>query len=232
MPKLRRTPYYLKQKQKLVKSGYDIALLDNIEEVLANNTILPQDFAVKHHDHRLQGKLKCFQELHVKAKSDNWVVVYYRDGENVTLHYTGGHDGMRKLQCSTCIQSTTDLTSSIFFKHYNVYTDLMHQILEDTFYQSVLEYICDKNMTYPSDAKEFDKLSEEQLADIIVEINALLVKAYKRIDRIANTLSRKQITDPDIENIWQDIKKDDLPYLDMLDDLALIASKELVDYIY
>ncbi len=138
---------------------------------------------------------------------------------------------MKKLQCSTYIQSTTDSIYASFLKHYSDFTDIMKQILEDAFYQSALEYICNMIMTYPANAKEFDELSEEQLADIVVEVNTLLVKAYKRIDRIANTLSRKQITDPDIKNIWQDIKQNDLRYLAWLDILILKASEKLADYI-
>lgn len=71
------------------KRGFDIALLDEIIERIANRERLDP----KYHDHQLVGQRKCYRECHIKP---DWLLIYAVDDEKqlIVLVDTGTHSDL------------------------------------------------------------------------------------------------------------------------------------------
>jgi mRNA interferase YafQ len=71
---------------KLRKSGYDISLLDEAIDILAQGKILPR----KYKDHKLKGSWTGYRECHITF---DWVLIYriIEDKLILELSRTGSH---------------------------------------------------------------------------------------------------------------------------------------------
>lgn len=71
------------------KRGYDMDLLKQVIEQLANGETLPE----KHKDHALSGNYKGFRECHIKP---DWLLIYQRVDEELILFLTrtGSHSDL------------------------------------------------------------------------------------------------------------------------------------------
>ncbi len=79
-----------KKDLKLVaKRGYNLDLLDNIVDRLANREVLEEKFR----DHELTGNYKGFRECHLEP---DWLLVYRVDGDELLLFLsrTGTHSDL------------------------------------------------------------------------------------------------------------------------------------------
>lgn len=80
---------FKKDYKRIVKRGYDIALLENVITLLAEQKTLPE----KYRDHALSGNYAGFRECHI---TPDWLLVYeIRDRELVLiLSRTGTHSDL------------------------------------------------------------------------------------------------------------------------------------------
>jgi len=69
---------YKKDLKHLVKSGYKIAKLEKIIDLLALGKILP----ARCNDHELKGKLKGIRECHI---GPDWLLLYQKDKNEIIL---------------------------------------------------------------------------------------------------------------------------------------------------
>lgn len=71
------------------KRGYDMDLLKQVIEQLANGETLPE----KYKDHALSGNYKGFRECHIKP---DWLLIYQRVAEELVLFLTrtGSHSDL------------------------------------------------------------------------------------------------------------------------------------------
>jgi len=60
------------------KRGYNLDLLDDVVEMLANGVTLPK----KHHDHPLSGNYAGFRECHIQP---DWLLVYRIENDELIL---------------------------------------------------------------------------------------------------------------------------------------------------
>ncbi|MBQ3318126.1 MAG: type II toxin-antitoxin system YafQ family toxin [Spirochaetales bacterium] len=68
------------------KRGYDLSLLNQVVEALANGKELDQ----KYHDHKLSGEYSKFRECHLKP---DWLLIYSKNDKELLLLLarTGSH---------------------------------------------------------------------------------------------------------------------------------------------
>lgn len=80
------TPHFKKDYKLCINRGFDIKLLDEAIDILANTQKLPS----KYKDHQLTGEWKDFRECHIKP---DWLLVYSVQNNTLTLSLsrTGTH---------------------------------------------------------------------------------------------------------------------------------------------
>ena len=66
---IKQSSMFKKDYKTAVKRGYDVALLVNVIEMLANGVVLPE----KYRDHLLSGKYTGYRECHI---TPDWLLVY------------------------------------------------------------------------------------------------------------------------------------------------------------
>lgn len=67
--------------KRVVKRGYNTALLEEVIEKLANGEALPE----KYRDHNLIGDYRDFRECHI---TPDWLLIYRVDGNELILYLT------------------------------------------------------------------------------------------------------------------------------------------------
>ena len=72
---------FKKDFKRVVKRGYNIKLLEDVIEILANEQVMPQ----KYKDHSLSGKYADFRECHI---TPDWLLVYKIDNNELILYLT------------------------------------------------------------------------------------------------------------------------------------------------
>jgi len=89
MYKVKFTTQYKKNYKLMVKRGYDIRLLNEVVDKLANGIPLKH----KHKDHALSGIHEGFRECHIKP---DWLLIYYIENDFLTLTLvdTGSHSDL------------------------------------------------------------------------------------------------------------------------------------------
>ncbi|MCL2096513.1 MAG: type II toxin-antitoxin system YafQ family toxin [Oscillospiraceae bacterium] len=82
---------YRKQYRLLEKRQYNMSLLDDVVNMLANGQTLPE----KHRDHPLKGDRKGYRDCHIK---DDWILLYKINKGVLTLilSETGTHSDILK----------------------------------------------------------------------------------------------------------------------------------------
>jgi mRNA interferase YafQ len=82
----RQTTKFKKDLKNLRKRGYDLSLLNDVVELLANGETLPE----KYRDHALAGNKIGYRDCHIKG---DWVLIYKIDKNVLTLilSETGTH---------------------------------------------------------------------------------------------------------------------------------------------
>ena len=80
---------FKKDYKRIVKRGYDISLLENVIEHLANQVPLPK----KYRDHGLSGNYAGFRECHI---TPDWLLIYQIDDHELILYLTrtGSHSDL------------------------------------------------------------------------------------------------------------------------------------------
>ena len=80
---------YKKQYRKMVKRGLNMALLDEVVDMLVSGQTLPS----KYRDHYLKGDWKGFKECHV---APDWLLIYKIENDTLllTLQQTGTHSDL------------------------------------------------------------------------------------------------------------------------------------------
>ena len=89
MLKIKFLNSFKKDYKRIVKRGYDIALLENVIRMLADGETLP----VKYRDHALTGNYSGFRECHI---TPDWLLIYeVRESELIlVLSRTGTHSDL------------------------------------------------------------------------------------------------------------------------------------------
>ena len=89
MLKIRFTNKFKKDNKLLKKRHYDLSLMDNVIEMLANEQTLP----TKYHDHALSGLYTGFRECHILP---DWLLIYRVENDTLTLvlSRTGTHSDL------------------------------------------------------------------------------------------------------------------------------------------
>jgi len=79
---------FKRDKKRLVRRGYDMALLQETIDLLAAGEPMPESYS----DHALKGSMKEYRECHVAGKGD-WLLVYkkYDNKLVLLLSETGTH---------------------------------------------------------------------------------------------------------------------------------------------
>lgn len=72
---------FKKDFKRIVKRGYDIRLLENVIEMLANGQVLPE----KYRDHSLFGDYADCRECHI---TPDWLLVYKISNAELILYLT------------------------------------------------------------------------------------------------------------------------------------------------
>ena len=72
---------FRKDFKRIVKRGYNIKLLEDVIEILANGKTLPE----KYKDHSLTGDYKDCRECHI---TPDWLLIYQIDGNELILYLT------------------------------------------------------------------------------------------------------------------------------------------------
>ena len=72
---------FKKDFKRIVKRGYDVRLLENVIEMLANRIELPQ----KYRDHQLTGDYSDCRECHI---TPDWLLIYKISDEELILYLT------------------------------------------------------------------------------------------------------------------------------------------------
>ena len=80
---------FKKDFKRIVKRGYNIALLEDVIEMLANREPLPE----KYRDHNLTGDYRDFRECHI---TPDWLLIYKVDSVELILFLTrtGSHSDL------------------------------------------------------------------------------------------------------------------------------------------
>ena len=89
MYKIRPSAKFQKDLKRIQKRGYDITLLKDVLNLLANGEILP----IKYKDHNLSGNFKGCRECHI---TPDWLLIY-EIAENELILYltrTGTHSDL------------------------------------------------------------------------------------------------------------------------------------------
>ena len=86
MLKIKYTSQFKKDYKSIRKRGYDLQILIDVINRLANQQILDKKF----HDHALHGNYDGFRECHLEP---DWLLIYRIDGNNFILVVTrtGSH---------------------------------------------------------------------------------------------------------------------------------------------
>lgn len=89
MLKIKFLNSFKKDYKRIVKRGYDIALLENVIRMLADGETLP----AKYRDHTLTGNYSGFRECHI---TPDWLLIYeVRESELILyLTRTGTHSDL------------------------------------------------------------------------------------------------------------------------------------------
>ncbi|MCM1268142.1 MAG: type II toxin-antitoxin system YafQ family toxin [Bacteroidales bacterium] len=89
MLKIRYHTLFKKDYKKIVKRGYDIKLLEDIIQKLANGEQLPE----KNRDHHLKGEYEGCRECHI---TPDWLLIYEIDNGELILYLTrtGAHSDL------------------------------------------------------------------------------------------------------------------------------------------
>ena len=89
MLKIKFLNSFKKDYKRIVKRGYDIALLENVIRMLADGETLP----AKYRDHTLTGNYSSFRECHI---TPDWLLIYeVRESELIlVLSRTGTHSDL------------------------------------------------------------------------------------------------------------------------------------------
>ena len=89
MLKIKFLNSFKKDYKRIVKRGYDIALLENVIRMLADGETLP----AKYRDHALTGNYSGFRECHI---TPDWLLIYeVRESELIlVLSRTGTHSNL------------------------------------------------------------------------------------------------------------------------------------------
>lgn len=89
MLKIKFTNKFKKDNKLLKKRNYDLSLMDNVIEMLANQQTLP----AKYHDHALTGLYTGFRECHILP---DWLLIYRVENDTLTLvlSRTGTHSDL------------------------------------------------------------------------------------------------------------------------------------------
>ena len=80
---------FKKDYKRIVKRGYDVALLEEVINQLANKIPLPK----KYKDHSLSGNYVGFRECHI---TPDWLLIYQIDDNELILYLTrtGSHSDL------------------------------------------------------------------------------------------------------------------------------------------
>lgn len=80
---------FKKDYKRIVKRGYDVSLLEEIVNQLANKIPLPK----KYKDHSLSGNYVGFRECHI---TPDWLLIYQIDDDELILYLTrtGSHSDL------------------------------------------------------------------------------------------------------------------------------------------
>lgn len=80
---------FKKDFKRIVKRGYDIRLLENVIEILANRETLPE----KYKDHALIGEYSDCRECHI---TPDWLLIYKISDNELILYLTrtGSHSDL------------------------------------------------------------------------------------------------------------------------------------------
>lgn len=86
---LKFTSQFKKDYKLMIKQGKDIALLDNVIEIIQKGEKLD----AKYRDHALSGAYRGFRECHIQP---DWLLVYYIENQimTLTLVRTGSHSNL------------------------------------------------------------------------------------------------------------------------------------------
>ena len=89
MLKIKFLNSFKKDYKRIVKRGYDIALLENVIRMIADGETLP----AKYRDHTLTGNYSGFRECHI---TPDWLLIYeVRESELIlVLSRTGTHSDL------------------------------------------------------------------------------------------------------------------------------------------
>ena len=89
MLKIKFLNSFKKDYKRIVKRGYDIALLENVIRMLADGETLP----AKYRDHTLTGNYSSYRECHI---TPDWLLIYeVRESELIlVLSRTGTHSDL------------------------------------------------------------------------------------------------------------------------------------------
>ena len=89
MLKIKFLNSFKKDYKRIVKRGYNIALLENVIRMLADGETLP----AKYRDHALTGNYSSFRECHI---TPDWLLIYeVRESELIlVLSRTGTHSDL------------------------------------------------------------------------------------------------------------------------------------------
>ena len=82
---------FVKDLERVIKQGKNIAELDKVVQLLQTGEKLPD----RYKDHQLKGNMKQFRELHIQP---DWFLIYIRNKKELilTLSRTGSHAELLK----------------------------------------------------------------------------------------------------------------------------------------
>ena len=82
---------FVKDLERVIKQGKNIAELDKVVQLLQAGEKLPD----RYKDHQLKGNMKQFRELHIQP---DWLLIYIRNTKELilTLSRTGSHAELLK----------------------------------------------------------------------------------------------------------------------------------------
>lgn len=89
MLKVRYSSKFKKDFKTIVKRGYNIALFEEVLNLLREDCILPE----KYNDHALKGDYSGHRECHI---TPDWLLIYKKENDMITLSLTrtGSHSDL------------------------------------------------------------------------------------------------------------------------------------------
>lgn len=81
MYEINYTNTFKKSLKRMKKRGYDMALFEEVSQLLQENGSLPAIYS----PHKLSGKLAGFWECHIQS---DWLLIWKQDNEELLLLYT------------------------------------------------------------------------------------------------------------------------------------------------